>query len=44
VLSMPDPDPQKIFDNVYPTGSAEVDKQRAEFTRYMESFATAGGH
>jgi 2-oxoisovalerate dehydrogenase E1 component alpha subunit len=41
---MPDPQPLDMFDHVYPGGSPEVDQQRAEFGRYLESFAGAGGH
>jgi pyruvate dehydrogenase E1 component alpha subunit len=44
VLAMPDPRPLDMFDHVYPDGSPEVDQQRAEFGRYLESFAAAGGH
>jgi 2-oxoisovalerate dehydrogenase E1 component alpha subunit len=44
VLAMPDPQPLDMFDHVYPGGSPEVDQQRAEFGRYLESFAGAGGH
>jgi pyruvate dehydrogenase E1 component alpha subunit len=44
VLAMPDPQPLDMFDHVYPGGSPEVDQQRAEFGRYLESFAAAGGH
>ena len=44
VLAMPDPQPLEMFDHVYPDGSPEVDQQRAEFGRYLESFAAAGGH
>ncbi len=39
VLSMPDPAPVTMFDHVYPNGSPLLDEQRAEFSRYMESFA-----
>ncbi|HET9518887.1 MAG TPA: pyruvate dehydrogenase (acetyl-transferring) E1 component subunit alpha [Actinoplanes sp.] len=38
VLALPDPQPVSMFDNVYPNGSAELDRQRAEFIRYQESF------
>ncbi|MEV7228292.1 MULTISPECIES: pyruvate dehydrogenase (acetyl-transferring) E1 component subunit alpha [Polymorphospora] len=38
VLSMPDPQPLSLFDHVYPGGSPELDEQRAEFGRYLESF------
>lgn len=43
VLSMPDPKPSQFFDNVYAHGSPLLDEQRAEFTRYMDSFA-GGAH
>jgi 2-oxoisovalerate dehydrogenase E1 component alpha subunit len=46
-LSMPDPQPLSIFDNVYAEGSPEIDEQRAEFGTYLESFAdahTGSGH
>jgi pyruvate dehydrogenase E1 component alpha subunit len=42
VLSLPDPEPLTLFDHVYPTGSPELDQQRADFARYLSSFA--GGH
>lgn len=38
VLAMPDPEPVTMFDHVYPHGSPELDEQRAQFSRYMESF------
>jgi pyruvate dehydrogenase E1 component alpha subunit len=38
VLAMPDPQPVTMFDNVYPTGSAEVDAERAWFEQYQASF------
>jgi pyruvate dehydrogenase E1 component alpha subunit len=42
VLAMPDPEALEMFDHVYPGGSPELDEQRADFGRYLESFA--GGH
>jgi pyruvate dehydrogenase E1 component alpha subunit len=42
VLSMPDPEPLTLFDNVYPTGSPELDEQREHLATYLSSFA--GGH
>src|SRR5215468_6120251 len=39
VLSMPDPEPTRLFDNVYPNGSPLLDSQRDEFSRYLDSFA-----
>jgi 2-oxoisovalerate dehydrogenase E1 component subunit alpha len=39
VLAMPDPQPLTMFDHVYPGGSPEIDRQRDQFARYLESFA-----
>jgi pyruvate dehydrogenase E1 component alpha subunit len=39
VLSLPDPEPTRLFDNVYPNGSPLLDSQRDEFSRYLDSFA-----
>jgi pyruvate dehydrogenase E1 component alpha subunit len=39
VLSMPDPKPVTMFDNVYAHGSPLLDAQSAEFSEYFESFA-----
>ena len=36
---MPDPEPTRLFDNVYPNGSPLLDSQRDEFSRYLDSFA-----
>jgi pyruvate dehydrogenase E1 component alpha subunit len=38
VLDMPDPQPVTMFDNVYPHGSPEIDRQRAAFEQYHASF------
>jgi pyruvate dehydrogenase E1 component alpha subunit len=38
VLAMPDPEPLKIFDNVYPEGSPHLDRQREQFAAYLASF------
>ncbi|MFD6567618.1 pyruvate dehydrogenase (acetyl-transferring) E1 component subunit alpha [Micromonospora profundi] len=38
VLAMPNPEPVTMFDHVYPNGSPLLDEQRAQFSRYMESF------
>ncbi|MPZ26974.1 MAG: pyruvate dehydrogenase (acetyl-transferring) E1 component subunit alpha [Micromonosporaceae bacterium] len=43
VLALPDPQPVQLFDHVYPTGSAELDQQRAQFSAYLESFE-GGAH
>jgi pyruvate dehydrogenase E1 component alpha subunit len=42
VLSMPDPHPLEIFDNVYPGGSPLLDQQRETYAKYLASFN--GGH
>jgi 2-oxoisovalerate dehydrogenase E1 component alpha subunit len=39
VLSLLDPKPVQMFDNVYPNGSPLLDEQREEFSRYLDSFA-----
>jgi pyruvate dehydrogenase E1 component alpha subunit len=44
VLSLPDPDPSQMFEFVYPTGSPEIDAQRAEFAEYHSSFSVEGGN
>jgi 2-oxoisovalerate dehydrogenase E1 component alpha subunit len=38
VLSMPDPEPLKLFEHVYANGSPHVDAQRAWYAAYLESF------
>ncbi len=38
VLSMPNPEPLTLFDNVYVEGSAEIDEQRTQFASYLASF------
>ncbi len=38
VLSMPNPHPEQLFDNVYPHGSPLLDAERAEFADYLASF------
>jgi len=38
VLSMPNPDPAQMFDNVYAHGSPLLDSERAEFAEYVASF------
>ncbi|GAA5177057.1 pyruvate dehydrogenase (acetyl-transferring) E1 component subunit alpha [Rugosimonospora acidiphila] len=43
VLSMPEPDPLSMFDNVYPNGSPLIDEERARHTEYLSSFAE-GAH
>jgi 2-oxoisovalerate dehydrogenase E1 component alpha subunit len=41
VLSMPDPHPGEMFENVYPNGSPEIDEQAAQFAAYHASFEGA---
>jgi 2-oxoisovalerate dehydrogenase E1 component alpha subunit len=43
VLALPDPPPIQLFDNVYPTGSPEVDLEREQFARYLDTFE-GGAH
>jgi pyruvate dehydrogenase E1 component alpha subunit len=43
VLSMPDPEPVTLFDNVYAGGSPLLDAERADFSRYLDSFV-GGAH
>jgi len=43
VLAMPDPDPLTLFDHAYPHGSPEVDEERAQFAKYLSSFAGEEG-
>jgi pyruvate dehydrogenase E1 component alpha subunit len=38
VLSMPDPAPLTIFDNVYPEGSPHLDEQREQYAAYLATF------
>jgi pyruvate dehydrogenase E1 component alpha subunit len=38
-LEMPDPDPLSLFDDVYAEPTALLDRERAEFASYLESFA-----
>jgi 2-oxoisovalerate dehydrogenase E1 component alpha subunit len=41
VLSMPDPAPAGIFDNVYADGSPEITEQREQFASYSASFESS---
>jgi pyruvate dehydrogenase E1 component alpha subunit len=41
-LTMPDPDPMSIFDDVYTESTPELDSQRERFSEYLNSFE--GGH
>jgi 2-oxoisovalerate dehydrogenase E1 component alpha subunit len=38
VLEMPDPQPLSLFDNVYPHGSPQLDAQREQMSKYLDSF------
>jgi pyruvate dehydrogenase E1 component alpha subunit len=42
LLTLPDPHPLAMFENVYAGGSPVVDEQRESFARYLSSFAPAG--
>ncbi|HEY3957733.1 MAG TPA: pyruvate dehydrogenase (acetyl-transferring) E1 component subunit alpha [Streptosporangiaceae bacterium] len=39
-LEMPDPRPMAIFENVYAEPNSQLDRERAQFTAYLDSFAT----
>lgn len=39
IRTMPNPDSMAIFEHVYADGHALVDEERAQFARYLESFA-----
>ncbi len=41
ILALPDPQPLQLFDHVYADGSRHVDKERAQYARYLESFGQA---
>jgi pyruvate dehydrogenase E1 component alpha subunit len=43
VLNLPDPEPLKVFDHVYPNGSPELDEQRDRYAAYLASFE-GGAH
>jgi 2-oxoisovalerate dehydrogenase E1 component alpha subunit len=40
VKAMPDPDPITVFDNVYAEPHAELNRQRDDYARYLEGFAS----
>ncbi|WP_432833696.1 pyruvate dehydrogenase (acetyl-transferring) E1 component subunit alpha [Dactylosporangium sp. CA-092794] len=42
VLNMPNPDPLKLFDHVYPHGSPELAEQKEQFAKYLASFEGSG--
>ena len=41
-ISLPDPEPMTIFDNVYVDGHAVLERQRDHYERYLAGFSTAG--
>jgi 2-oxoisovalerate dehydrogenase E1 component alpha subunit len=43
-LAMPDPEPLRIFHEVYADGSTLIDEERTQFADYLASFATEGAH
>jgi 2-oxoisovalerate dehydrogenase E1 component alpha subunit len=43
VLDMPNPEPLKLFDHVYPNGSPLLDAEREQFAGYLASFE-GGAH
>jgi 2-oxoisovalerate dehydrogenase E1 component alpha subunit len=38
VLALPDPEPQRLFDHVYPNGSPLLDEERARHAAYLATF------
>jgi pyruvate dehydrogenase E1 component alpha subunit len=42
-INLPDPEPLTVFDHVYSTPQATLERQRAEYAAYLASFATEGG-
>ncbi len=40
VITMPDPQPLTLFDNVYSTEHPNLQRQRAEYAAYLEGFAS----
>jgi 2-oxoisovalerate dehydrogenase E1 component alpha subunit len=42
-IGMPDPAPLSVFDNVYSTPHATLDRQRADYADYLASFDAADG-
>ena len=43
-LALPDPEPLRIFDQVYAGGSALIDEERGQFADYLASFEPEGAH
>ncbi|MHB1173201.1 MAG: pyruvate dehydrogenase (acetyl-transferring) E1 component subunit alpha [Lacisediminihabitans sp.] len=42
-ISLPDPEPLSIFDNVYATPNSTLDRQRDQYTAYLAGFDGADG-
>ena len=42
-INMPDPDPMTVFDNVYTSEHAILERQREHYARYLAGFAGASG-
>jgi len=42
-IGLPDPEPLTVFDHVFATPNATLDRQRAEYTDYLASFDSTGG-
>jgi pyruvate dehydrogenase E1 component alpha subunit len=40
-IALPDPDPMSLFEHVYATAHPDVDRQRARYARYLDSFEDA---
>jgi pyruvate dehydrogenase E1 component alpha subunit len=39
--ALPDPDPMSLFEHVYATPHPGLDRQKARYTRYLDSFEDA---
>ncbi|WP_245571031.1 pyruvate dehydrogenase (acetyl-transferring) E1 component subunit alpha [Glaciibacter superstes] len=42
-ITLPDPEPLSVFDSVYTTPNATLDRQKAEYTAYLASFEARDG-
>ena len=42
-ITLPDPEPLSVFDDVYTTPNATLDRQKAEYTAYLASFEARDG-
>jgi pyruvate dehydrogenase E1 component alpha subunit len=43
-INLPDPEPLTVFDNVYSTPQATLERQRTEYASYLASFTPDGGN